>query len=106
MLIFVFICLVITYSLFIGENEAKYSLRKNPNSWNEIADVVFVEQPIRTGFSLAAEGTPIIRTEAQIGADFRKFLVSFLKVFPEYKGDIHPQVCSNIFINVDFICRC
>jgi len=47
--------------------------------------VVFVEQPIRTGFSLAAQGTPIIRTEQQIGVDFRKFLLSFISVFPEYK---------------------
>jgi carboxypeptidase D len=30
-------------------NPSDYKLERNPYSWNEVADVVFVEQPIRTG---------------------------------------------------------
>jgi carboxypeptidase D len=37
-----------------------YILTKNPFSWNEVADVLYVEQPIRTGFSTAAEGSDVI----------------------------------------------
>lgn len=33
-----------------------YILKSNPYSWNEEADVLYVEQPIRTGFSTAASG--------------------------------------------------
>lgn len=70
------------------ENGRKYDLKMNPYSWNEVADVIFVEQPIRVGFSAAAEGAPKIRNEDQVGEDFRNFLVSFLVDFPEYKGKL------------------
>lgn len=69
------------------ENGQKYDLKSNPYSWNELADVVFVEQPIRVGFSPAAENSHKIRNEDQVGEDFRSFLVSFLVDFPEYKGN-------------------
>lgn len=69
-----------------SENGEKYDLKYNPYSWNEVADVLFVEQPIRVGFSNAAEGSPIVRNEDQIGSDFRLFITSFLVDFPEYRG--------------------
>ncbi len=65
--------------------DQKYRLQKNPYSWNEVADVLFVEQPLRTGFAIAAQGSEIIRTEKQIGEDFRRFLISLVAIFPEYK---------------------
>jgi carboxypeptidase C (cathepsin A) len=61
-----------------------YELRYNPYAWNEIADVIFVEQPIRTGYSQAAEGARSIRNEKQMASDFYGFLRSVIKVFPEY----------------------
>jgi carboxypeptidase C (cathepsin A) len=60
-------------------------MKHNPFSWNEVADVLYVEQPLRTGFGTASFGSESIRSEQQIGEDFRMFLVSFLLVFPEYK---------------------
>lgn len=61
-------------------------MKENPHSWNEVADVLFVEQPVRVGFSPAAEGARKVRSEDQVGEDFRRFLLSFLVDFPEYRG--------------------
>ena len=51
-----------------------------------VADTLFVEQPIRTGFSLAAEHAPIIHNEKEVVADFHGFLRSFIRVFNEYES--------------------
>lgn len=44
-----------------------------------------MEQPLRTGYATAAEGSEKVKTEKQVGEDFRKFLLSFLTIFPEYQ---------------------
>eukprot|EP01033_Poteriospumella_lacustris_P009692 gene9692-6935_t len=74
------------FSIDFGENGQKYRLKENPHSWNEVADVLFVEQPVRVGFSPAAEGARKVRSEDQVGEDFRRFLLSFLVDFPEYRA--------------------
>ena len=59
------------------------TLRSNPYSWNNIANLLFVDQPLGTGYSTANE----LETDAGIlGADFYVFLVEFFEEFPEYKG--------------------
>ncbi|KAJ1441737.1 Alpha/Beta hydrolase protein [Ochromonadaceae sp. CCMP2298] len=58
--------------------DLKYTLEFNPYSWNEVANVLYVEQPLRTGFAAAASGSPAIRDEVQ-------FLLSFLQVFKQYE---------------------
>ena len=57
----------------------------NEYSWSEVADVVYIEQPIRTGFSLASEDAKTIKNEGDIAKDFIKFMQSFMEVFPEYQ---------------------
>jgi carboxypeptidase C (cathepsin A) len=64
-------------------NKLDYKLERNRFSWNEAADIVFVEQPIRTGYSTAANGAPIIHSEKQVARDFHNFLKSFLRVFTD-----------------------
>jgi carboxypeptidase C (cathepsin A) len=68
------------------QKEQPYILKRNPYSWNEVANVLYLEQPIRTGFSLAADGAEPTRSEVQVAADFRGFMISFLKVFPQFSG--------------------
>lgn len=46
-----------------------YILEKNPFSWTEAAHVVFVEQPIRVGFSQAEDASNLIRTEYQVDSE-------------------------------------
>jgi carboxypeptidase C (cathepsin A) len=74
-----------------GPKAPKYRLQRNDYSWNAVANVLYVEQPIRTGFSLAAEGARPIVGEKQVAADFRNFLLSFMQVFTQFKGKHAPR---------------
>lgn len=60
-----------------------YGFPVNQFSWNEAAHVLYVEQPVRTGYSVAANNSRLISNEKQIAQDFYQFLTSFLTVFPE-----------------------
>lgn len=63
-----------------------FLLEKNPFSWTEIAHVVFVEQPIRVGYSQAGGSSHAIQTEYQIARDFRGFMSSLITTFPHLDG--------------------
>eukprot|EP00603_Paraphysomonas_imperforata_P008471 CAMPEP_0114448742 /NCGR_PEP_ID=MMETSP0103-20121206/20494_1 /TAXON_ID=37642 ORGANISM="Paraphysomonas imperforata, Strain PA2" /NCGR_SAMPLE_ID=MMETSP0103 /ASSEMBLY_ACC=CAM_ASM_000201 /LENGTH=573 /DNA_ID=CAMNT_0001620791 /DNA_START=40 /DNA_END=1761 /DNA_ORIENTATION=+ len=58
-------------------------LESNPLSWTRAAHVLFVEQPIRVGFSQASKNAEDITTEKQVSHDMRAFLTSFLRTFPD-----------------------
>ena len=64
----------------------QYHLKRNAFSWSESAHMVYLEQPIRTGFSKAAAGAHNIDNEDEVASDFFKFMQSLLTVFPEYQG--------------------
>lgn len=66
-----------------GNTTSGYAFDNNVFSWNEVSNVLYVEQPLRTGFSLAADGSPIIDSEQKVAKDFHLFLNSFLKVFED-----------------------
>jgi cathepsin A (carboxypeptidase C) len=61
------------------------SLKKNPSSWNNNANVLFVDQPIGTGFSRASNPTHYARNEQMIAENLYKFLIRFNAKFPEFK---------------------
>ena len=62
-----------------------FTFLRNKYAWSEEADVIYVEQPIRTGFSLASQNARKIKKEKQVAHDFSKFLQSMMEVFPEYQ---------------------
>ncbi|KII93733.1 hypothetical protein PLICRDRAFT_35954 [Plicaturopsis crispa FD-325 SS-3] len=53
---------------------------KNENSWAQASDMLWVEQPVGTGFST---GTPNITNESELADQFYGFLEQFYSVFPE-----------------------
>ena len=55
----------------------------NQWSWHKLASILWVEQPVGTGFS---QGTPNIHNEDELAAQFVGFLNQFLNVFSELKG--------------------
>lgn len=59
------------------------SLVINPYSWSNAANVLYVDQPLGTGFST---GSRLDTNETQIAADFYTFLQEFLGTFPQFKG--------------------
>ncbi|CAL1711151.1 unnamed protein product [Somion occarium] len=61
----------------------------NPFSWTNLANVVWVEQPVGTGFS---QGAPNITNDDELAEQVAGFLGQFLEVFDELKG-------SNFFVS-------
>ncbi|OAX41714.1 alpha/beta-hydrolase [Rhizopogon vinicolor AM-OR11-026] len=55
----------------------------NEQSWTNLSSVLWVEQPVGTGFS---QGTPNIQNEDDLAAQVVGFMQQFLEVFAELKG--------------------
>ncbi|KAH9927439.1 alpha/beta-hydrolase [Epithele typhae] len=55
----------------------------NPFSWTNLANVLWVEQPVGTGFS---QGRPDISNDDELAAEVAGFMEQFLEVFSELKG--------------------
>ncbi|KAF9530918.1 alpha/beta-hydrolase [Crepidotus variabilis] len=55
----------------------------NDHAWTKLSSMLWVEQPVGTGFS---QGTPNITNEDQLAAQLVGFLQQFLEVFKELKG--------------------
>ncbi|KAF8524852.1 alpha/beta-hydrolase [Hysterangium stoloniferum] len=49
--------------------------------WNSLADTIWIDQPVGTGFS-TADSTGYINSEDQMGEDFLGFLANLVQVFP------------------------
>lgn len=61
-----------------------HSTVPNNYSWDRLADYVWVDQPVGTGFS-TADSDGYVRDEDQMGQDFMGFLSNLVKVFPSLK---------------------
>ncbi|KAH9847538.1 alpha/beta-hydrolase [Lenzites betulinus] len=80
----------------------------NNFSWNHLADTIWIDQPVGTGFS-TADSTGYIPDEDQMGEDFIGFLSNLVKVFPSlatrplfltgesYAGTYIPYITKHIF---------
>ncbi|KIJ45862.1 hypothetical protein M422DRAFT_74935 [Sphaerobolus stellatus SS14] len=55
----------------------------NQFSWTNLSSIIYIEQPVGTGFS---RGTPNIKNEDDLAAQLVGFLQQFLEVFSELKG--------------------
>jgi carboxypeptidase D len=55
----------------------------NVNSWTNLSSILWVEQPVGTGFS---QGVPNIKDENDLAAQLVGFFHQFLEIFSELKG--------------------
>ena len=62
---------------------ADLSLRKNPYSWNTNANIVFIDQPLGTGYS-KGKLSDLDKNETAIAEDFYTFLTRFIDKYTEY----------------------
>ena len=60
------------------------SLKTNANSWNEVSNLLYVDQPIGTGFSNG--GIHDARSELEVAEDMAIMLRGFVEQNPEYAG--------------------
>lgn len=58
------------------------ALTRNAYSWNQVAHLLFVDQPRYTGFSFGKG--PQISTAYDAGTDMVSFLLGWFKIFPEH----------------------
>ncbi|KAH9916737.1 serine carboxypeptidase [Epithele typhae] len=61
------------------------STKMNPYSWNEHANVFFVDQPVGVGYSYAEYGESVGTTK-DAAADIAAFMVIFFEHFAKFKG--------------------
>ncbi|EEB09601.1 serine carboxypeptidase [Schizosaccharomyces japonicus yFS275] len=59
----------------------------NAASWVRLGNVLFVDQPMGTGFSFADTRDAILNDNEKMSNDFAYFLQEFVKAFPEYATD-------------------
>ncbi|RIB14757.1 Alpha/Beta hydrolase protein [Gigaspora rosea] len=62
------------------------SLRIIDGSWNEYANMLYVDQPVGTGFSYAND-SGYLNNITQVPDEFLIFLDKFFEIFPEYSKD-------------------
>eukprot|EP00831_Metopus_contortus_P049143 TRINITY_DN4043_c0_g1_i4.p3 TRINITY_DN4043_c0_g1~~TRINITY_DN4043_c0_g1_i4.p3 ORF type:complete len:191 (+),score=41.52 TRINITY_DN4043_c0_g1_i4:35-607(+) len=69
---------------YIVNNKTK-ELERNIYAWNEVADVLFIDQPVGVQFSFANDQSSMCKTEGCVADDLYTFLVAFYSRYPEYK---------------------
>jgi len=66
-------------------NEKTLELEKNNYSWNNKANLLFIDQPLGTGFSSVDPNHPV-QDEDTVASDIYEFLMKFIQTYPEFKG--------------------
>ena len=61
------------------------SLYKNIYSWNNIADVLYIDQPVGTGYTNVGDGDLLAGSKQQIIEDFMGFWEGWVGVYKEYR---------------------
>lgn len=67
------------------------TLTYNEGSWDEFANLLFVDQPVGTGFSYVNTDSYLHELD-EMSAQFIVFLEEWFRLFPEYERD---DVCCN-----------
>ena len=55
----------------------------NKHSWNEVTNIIYLEEPIGTGFSYSDDGSEVT-TLSDLAVDVYAFIQVFLKKFPQF----------------------
>ena len=62
------------------------TLRYNDGSWDEFANVLFVDNPVGTGFSYVNTDSYVTELK-EMAEQMVTFLKKFFELFPEYEDD-------------------
>jgi carboxypeptidase D len=61
-------------------------LEENPGSWDEFANIMFVDNPVGTGYSFV-DTDSYLHELPEMAEQFIKFLDKWFALFPEYEHD-------------------
>lgn len=62
-------------------------LHLNPYSWNQVANILFLDSPVGVGFSYSNSSNDMLNNgDERTAKDSLKFLQEWFKKFPQYKG--------------------
>ena len=90
-----------------------FKFERNEYSWNNHANVMYIDQPIGTGFSFVDSFGMLRWSEHAIASDFATFLHNFMYKYPEYKerpiyitgesyaGHYIPNIARHLQLNYD-----
>lgn len=67
-------------------NNDNASLRWNPYGWDMVSNILYVDQPVNTGFSYSRDPRDMRHTEKGVGDDMFEFMQEFLAAHPELAG--------------------
>ena len=63
------------------------SLVRNPHAWSNDFHMIFIDNPVGTGFSFVDEFSGLPTGQPQVAAYLENVLAQFFELFPEY-GDL------------------
>lgn len=89
-----------------------YKPVQNPWGWNRLTNMIYVEQPVGTGFS---QGTPTAQNEEDVAAQFMQFWANLVDTFDlngykvyivgeSYAGMYVPYIASGSKLSLDCPC--
>lgn len=62
------------------------NLAYNNGSWDEFANLLFIDNPVGTGFSYV-DGDSLVHDLGEMADQIVSFLEKWFKIFPEYAAD-------------------
>ncbi|GMH13780.1 hypothetical protein Nepgr_015621 [Nepenthes gracilis] len=68
-------------------NKDGKTLYLNPYSWNEVANILFLDSPVGVGFSYSTNSSDLLTNgDERTAKDNLEFLLKWFERFPQYKG--------------------
>ena len=67
-------------------NDDGKTLRRNPSSWNRLANMLYIEAPAGVGFSSSDSEKDYATNDTRTAADNLQFLLGFFNSYPKLKG--------------------
>jgi vitellogenic carboxypeptidase-like protein len=77
------------YGLFFENGPVKAdngTFQKNPHSWHQRANMLYIDNPVGTGFSFTGDPEGYSTNQSSIAKNLHEALLQFYKLFPELKS--------------------
>ena len=73
-------------------------LEVNPHSWHRHANILFVDQPVGTGYSFTRGRNSYPTSYPEVSEQFYRFLLNFLRLHPRFLSSKDPKRTVPIYI--------